>query len=76
MTKLMASPGGYLDPAESDEKGLALRLDEQLGTPIDHDGLGNQYQAQGDYDWLIRECLSIWWRPNFDTFLVSRQVEL
>ena len=65
------SPGGYLDPSESDHEGLITRLDEQLGIPRDHRGEGNVYGDEKGRDWMVRECLSIWWRPNFDTFLVS-----
>lgn len=61
-------PGGYLDPTESDAEGIITRLDEQLGVPIEHLGEGNKYEPGG---WKVRECLSAWWRPNFDTFLVS-----
>ena len=47
------------------------RLDEQLGVPkLCSDGK-NQYLTGGQQDWTVRECLSIWWRPHFDTFLVS-----
>lgn len=61
-------PGGYLDPTETDAEGIMTRLDEQLGVPIEHSGEGNKYEPGG---WKVRECLSAWWRPNFDTFLVS-----
>jgi cleavage and polyadenylation specificity factor subunit 5 len=61
-------PGGYLDPTETDAEGIVIRLDEQLGVPIEHSGEGNKYEPGG---WKVRECLSAWWRPNFDTFLVS-----
>jgi hypothetical protein len=44
------------------------RLDEQLGVPIEHSGEGNKYEPGA---WKVKECLSAWWRPNFDTFLVS-----
>jgi hypothetical protein len=65
-------PGGYLDPSETDAGGLATRLDEQLGVPKEHEGLGNQYHKGGDYAWTVKDCLSVWWRPNFDTFFVRR----
>jgi cleavage and polyadenylation specificity factor subunit 5 len=64
-------PGGYLDPSETDAAGLVTRLDEQLGIPKEHDGLGNQYHKGGNLSWYVKDCLSVWWRPNFDTFYVS-----
>ena len=45
------------------------RLNEQLGIPLPDGSFG---RAAGDKDWQIGECLSIWWRPNFDTFLVGK----
>lgn len=61
-------PGGYLDPSETDEQGLITRLNEQLGVPASN---GGYMSSGGKGDWMIGECLSTWWRPNFDTFLVS-----
>ncbi len=66
------SPGGYLDPTEKDETGLICRLDEQLGVPLDIPG-ENTYDIPDDGDWEVKDCLCIWWRPNFDTFMVSRR---
>ncbi|KAK1927314.1 Cleavage/polyadenylation specificity factor subunit 5 [Papiliotrema laurentii] len=62
-------PGGYLDPNESDEEGLVLRLNEQLGIPVETETSGTGYKTGGESDWHVRECLSVWWRPNFDTFM-------
>ena len=64
------SPGGYLDPTESDEDGLISRLDDQLGIPKPSPGQ-NSYEISSSGDWKVEECLSVWWRANFDTFLVS-----
>ena len=61
------SPGGYLDPSETDQEGLLTRLDECLGIP---NGEGGYIKPAHD-DWQVAECLSIWWRPNLDTFAVS-----
>ncbi|RSH82288.1 hypothetical protein EHS25_005998 [Saitozyma podzolica] len=60
-------PGGYLDPTESDRVGLLTRLNEQLGIP--HPTKPGYVLPQGGEDWVVRDCLSTWWRPNFDTFL-------
>ncbi|KAK8854608.1 hypothetical protein IAR55_003347 [Kwoniella newhampshirensis] len=68
-------PGGYLDPAESDADGLITRLNEQLGVPlVQRDPKASNASSQlwvelpGDRDWKVKECLSVWYRPNFDTF--------
>lgn len=64
----MTSPGGYLDPNETDQEGLLTRLDECLGVPNNEGGFTKSSQGN---DWQVAECLSIWWRPNLDTFAVS-----
>jgi hypothetical protein len=69
-TDLQLRPGGYLDPTETDEDGIITRLNEQLGVPLDVPGQ-NLYEVPDGGDWQVAECLSTWWRPNFDTFLVS-----
>ncbi|ORY35677.1 Cleavage/polyadenylation specificity factor subunit 5 [Naematelia encephala] len=63
-------PGGYLDPSESDVDGLVTRLQEQLGLPATQqpENGPNVYSSEAT-DWKIHDCLSIWWRPNFDVFL-------
>ena len=61
-------PGDYLTPGETDEPGLKKRLDDRLA-PLDptmfepHEGALNE--------WEIGDCLAQWWRPNFETFMVS-----
>ncbi|WVQ72030.1 hypothetical protein IAR50_001574 [Cryptococcus sp. DSM 104548] len=69
-------PGGYLDPTETDSVGLITRLNEQLGVPIgtveSHSGNDlpqNIWLApEGGRDWDVRDCLSTWYRPHYDTF--------
>jgi len=68
----MSSPGGYLDPCESWEDGLSTRLEEQLGLPRDDLYSTDIYHPAPSPEWNVKDCLSIWWRPNFDTFLVSK----
>jgi len=36
--------------------------------------MGNVYQRGGENEWFVKDCLSVWWRPNFDTFLASLQL--
>lgn len=68
--ELIISPGGYLDPSETFEEGLITRLNEQLGIP--QNSAPNWLQlADGVEDWKVGNCVSTWWRPNFDTFFVS-----
>lgn len=69
LTLTSSSPGGYLDPSEGWEEGLITRLNEQLGVPLEG---GKGYMIRDDKkDWAIKDCLSAWWRPHFDTFMAS-----
>ncbi|KAK9665519.1 hypothetical protein RND81_14G117400 [Saponaria officinalis] len=52
-------PGGKLRPGENEIEGLQRKLSTTLA-PND---------PQFHPNWQIRECLSIWWRPNFDSVL-------
>jgi cleavage and polyadenylation specificity factor subunit 5 len=58
----MFSPGDTLLPGEDEVEGLKKRLDLRLGMA---DG------ASDGTGWEIGECLSQWWRPNFETFMVQ-----
>lgn len=60
------SPGDYLKPGEDDSDGLKARLDERLA-PLP----GSAQHLGQDGDWEIGDCLAQWWRPNFETFMVS-----
>ncbi|KAJ1904476.1 hypothetical protein IWQ60_012440, partial [Tieghemiomyces parasiticus] len=59
-------PGGYLKPGEDEREGLGNRLNELLGHPAGPDG-----KAAENFDWNVGECISTWWRPNFDVHTVS-----
>lgn len=59
-------PGDYLAPGETDDEGVKRRLDEKLG-PTRHDGMAQET----DGGWEVAECIAQWWRPNFETFMVS-----
>jgi hypothetical protein len=66
-------PGNYLRPAEEETSGLARRLDEQLAPDEDDPvsfGPGGMSAGAGG-DWEIGDCLAQWWRPSFETFMVS-----
>lgn len=62
-------PGDYLKPGEDDVEGLKRRLDERLAPPPE----SKQFNASHgvDNEWEIGDCLAQWWRPNFETFMVS-----
>ncbi|KAG9056140.1 hypothetical protein FS842_000181 [Serendipita sp. 407] len=63
-------PGDYLKPGEEEVQGLKSRLDERLAPSP---GTTFQFTEQHgiDNDWEIGDCLAQWWRPNFETFMVS-----
>lgn len=66
---LFASPGDYLKPGEEEVNGLKARLDDRLAPPAGSYQFGEQHGV--DNDWEIGDCLAQWWRPNFETFMVS-----
>ncbi|CAG8459130.1 6876_t:CDS:2 [Funneliformis geosporum] len=59
-------PGDYLKPGEDEIEGLQARLDERLA-PVT--STYNSNNTSSHQDWQIGECLSVWWRPNFETFM-------
>lgn len=68
-------PGDYLRPGEDEVEGLKRRLDERL-TPQtmtgEFDVSGPGHEGQGGGDWEIGEVLSTWYRPAFESYMVSR----
>lgn len=63
-------PGEYLKPGEEEVQGLKNRLDERLA-PSEGSSLQFTREHGVDNDWEIGDCLAQWWRPNFETFMVS-----
>lgn len=67
-------PGDYLKPGEDEVEGMKARLDERLG-PVESDpnsfGPNGEGRNKDDGEWEIQDCLAQWWRPNFETFMVS-----
>lgn len=57
-------PGDYLKPGEEEVQGLKDRLNHILA-PLDE--RGNPTEGE----WEIGDCIAQWWRPNFETFMVS-----
>jgi len=55
-------PGDALKPGEDEIEGLKLRLSQKL-SPTNQVGLDTK-------DWEVGELLSIWYRPNFENFMV------
>lgn len=68
-------PGNYLRPDEDEVAGLGSKLDDQLapdeGDPGSYGPGGASAGAGGD--WEVGDCLAQWWRPAFETFMVSPQ---
>jgi cleavage and polyadenylation specificity factor subunit 5 len=66
--------GDYLKPGEDEVEGMKARLDERL-SPVESDpasfGPNGEGRNKDDGDWEIQDCLAQWWRPNFETFMVS-----
>jgi cleavage and polyadenylation specificity factor subunit 5 len=58
-SSLFRLPGGPINPGEREEISLSSQLSEKLA--IVSDNVINT--------WNIGECISIWWRPNFETFM-------
>lgn len=65
----LGRPGDYLKPGEDEIDGLKRRLDDRLAPPSE----SRQFNATHgvDNEWEIGDCLAQWWRPNFETFMVS-----
>jgi hypothetical protein len=72
MTVDHARPGDYLKPGEDEIDGLKRRLDDRLAPPTD----SRQFNASHgvNNEWEIGDCLAQWWRPNFETFMVIRDL--
>ncbi|CAG7915588.1 unnamed protein product [Penicillium olsonii] len=57
-------PGDYINPDDEELDGFKKRLNERLAPT------GTQFTGEGvNGDWDIGDCLSRWWRPNFETFM-------
>lgn len=58
-------PGDYLLPTDDEIAGFKARLDERLA-PVPGTSLAADNSTP---DWDIGDCVSQWWRPNFETFM-------
>jgi hypothetical protein len=75
------SPGHYLSPGEDESLGLKRRLDIQLTMDVNENTLppgvsasglsGSSAEGLGGGDWEVGDCLGTWWRPNYETYMVS-----
>ncbi|KAF7361383.1 Cleavage and polyadenylation specificity factor subunit 5 [Mycena sanguinolenta] len=63
-------PGDYLLPGEDEISGLKKRLDDRLAPPASS---GLPSNVTDGAEWEIGDCLAQWWRPNFETFMVSER---
>jgi cleavage and polyadenylation specificity factor subunit 5 len=57
-------PGDYLKPGEDEVTGMRDRMNQILAP-------NTEYGVAGEADWEIGDCIAQWWRPNFETFMVS-----
>ncbi|KAL4209221.1 cleavage and polyadenylation specificity factor, 25 kDa subunit [Rhizopus microsporus] len=55
-------PGHYLEPGVDEVEGLKEILNKRLG-PEDP----SEWDSKND--WTIGECLSTWWRPNYENYM-------
>ncbi|KAG0748728.1 hypothetical protein G6F57_001162 [Rhizopus arrhizus] len=55
-------PGHYLEPEVDEAEGMKEILNKKLGPedPLEWDSKN---------DWTIGECLSTWWRPNYENYM-------
>ncbi|KAG0951780.1 hypothetical protein G6F57_003611 [Rhizopus arrhizus] len=55
-------PGHYLEPGIEETEGLKEILNKRLGPedPLEWDS---------NVDWSVGECLSTWWRPNYENYM-------
>jgi cleavage and polyadenylation specificity factor subunit 5 len=69
----LLSPGDYLLPGEDEISGLKKRLDDRLAPPASS---GLPSNVTDGAEWEIGDCLAQWWRPNFETFMVSTFIQV
>ncbi|CAG8438796.1 8588_t:CDS:2 [Ambispora gerdemannii] len=62
-------PGDYLRPGEDEIEGLKNRLSERLAPVTNNYNAVTNSAGGSEQNWEIGECLSVWWRPNFETFM-------
>lgn len=58
-------PGHYLKPGTDEKEGLLEILNQRLGPEDQNDWNKEQ-------DWVIGDSLSVWWRPHFESYMVSK----
>ena len=58
-------PGHYLQPGVDEREGLKTILNEKLGA-------ADPKEWPNEPQWEIGECLSTWWRPNFESYMVNK----
>ncbi|KAJ9072739.1 hypothetical protein DSO57_1024132 [Entomophthora muscae] len=69
-------PGDNLSPEEDEIEGLCKSLNKKLGSEAksveasstEKDTNGGKTEMQAN-EWIIGECISTYYRPNFETFM-------
>ncbi|KAI7872051.1 Cleavage/polyadenylation specificity factor subunit 5 [Spinellus fusiger] len=55
-------PSHYLRPDQDEREGLKEILNSRIGSTDPND-------VAEEEDWVVGECLSTWWRPNFESYM-------
>ena len=61
--------GGSLRPGEADHNGLERKMKKYMQVPEPEQSFGSatKYQkTKNNLDVKVGDCISVWWRPNFD----------
>jgi cleavage and polyadenylation specificity factor subunit 5 len=58
-------PGSYLSVDEEEIEGLKRSLNETVAPPSESEAAKDAV----NYEWDIGDCVSQWWRPNFEVFM-------
>ncbi|ANB13770.1 hypothetical protein AWJ20_4716 [Sugiyamaella lignohabitans] len=58
-------PGDYIQPDQDEITGFKQRLNERLAPAKDSEHASDPINSE----WEIGDCITQWWRPNFETFM-------
>lgn len=68
-------PDGNLNPGEDPIEGLSRNLYEKFGNPSlsSCPTINTKNPSMTATSWQIGDCLAVWYRPQFETHLVSSE---